>query len=111
MDYSQDLFEEFDVFSVQIKSTLDHLVSALRPMIGRKWTMCTFGGKGETVLNSLKRSTGRKHEGRVRMMEHLLFRDQHRTASGVRSSNPFAVRFASASTSTLRMTSWCALLE
>ena len=78
VEYSHHLFEEFEVFSVQIKSTLDHLVSALRPMIRPKWTICTFGAKGETVLNSLKRNTGRKHEGRVRMMEHLLFREQHK---------------------------------
>jgi hypothetical protein len=78
VDYSQELFEEFDVFAVQIKSTLDHLVKALRPMIGRKWTMYTFSDKGESVLNSLKRNPGRKHEGRVSMMEHLLFRQQHK---------------------------------
>ena len=77
-EFSQDLFEEFDVFAVQIKSTLDHLVKTLRPMIGRKWTMYTFGDKGETVFNSLKRNTSRKFEGRVRMMEHLLYSDHHK---------------------------------
>src|SRR5918992_6250745 len=33
--YSQELYEEFDVFSVQIKSTLDHLVQIMRPILGR----------------------------------------------------------------------------
>jgi hypothetical protein len=34
--YSQELFEEFDVFAVQIKSTIDHVVKVMRPMLGRK---------------------------------------------------------------------------
>jgi hypothetical protein len=44
--HSQELFEEFDVVVVQIKSTLDHLVKVMRPMLGRKWTMYTWAGKG-----------------------------------------------------------------
>jgi hypothetical protein len=77
--YSQELFEEFDVFVVQIKSTLDHLVKVMRPMLGRnKWTMHTFSGKGETVLASLQRNTPRKHAGIVKSMEHFLFNDRHK---------------------------------
>ncbi|HYN09680.1 MAG TPA: hypothetical protein VES67_20025 [Vicinamibacterales bacterium] len=73
-DPSQVLFSEFDEFTVQIKSTLDHLVKVMVPMLGqRKWTLRTFENKGEGVLNALKRNTGKKHEGRVRMMEALLF--------------------------------------
>lgn len=34
--HSQELFEEFDVFVVQIKSTLDNMVKIMRPMLGRK---------------------------------------------------------------------------
>ncbi|MBI2222869.1 MAG: hypothetical protein HYU53_16905 [Acidobacteria bacterium] len=45
--YSQELFEKFDVFAVQIKSTLDHVVKVMRPMLGRKWTMRTFSDKGD----------------------------------------------------------------
>jgi hypothetical protein len=30
--FSQELFEEFDVFAVQIKSTLDHAVKLQQPM-------------------------------------------------------------------------------
>ena len=75
--YSQELFEEFDVFAVQIKSTLDHVVKVMRPMLGRKWTMYTFAGKGEGVLASLKNNTPRKHAGRVKSMEHFLFSERH----------------------------------
>jgi hypothetical protein len=46
-EHSQELYEEFDVFSVQVKSTLDHLVQMLRPVHGRKMTMYTFADKGE----------------------------------------------------------------
>lgn len=33
-EHSQELYLEFDVFSVQIKSTLDHLVQIMRPILG-----------------------------------------------------------------------------
>ena len=33
-EHSQELYEEFDVFSVQIKSTLDHLAQIMRPYPG-----------------------------------------------------------------------------
>lgn len=73
-DFSQTLFNEFDEFTVQIKSTLDHLVKVMVPMVGAKrWTVRTFGNKGEDVLSALKRNTGKQHEGRVRMMEVRLF--------------------------------------
>ena len=78
-EYSQDLYEEFDVFSVQIKSTLDHLVQVLRPILGRsKWTMYSFGDKGERVLASLQRNTSKHHAGHVRMMEHYLFGENNK---------------------------------
>jgi len=78
-EYSQELYEEFDVFSVQIKSTLDHLVQTMRPILGRnKWTMYSFGDKGERVLASLQRNTGRHHAGHVRMMEHQLFNETNK---------------------------------
>jgi hypothetical protein len=77
VDLSQSLFNEFDEFTVQIKSTLDHLVKIMIPMVGpKRWTLRTFGNKGEDVLRTLK-NTGRAHEGRVRMMEVLLF-EKHR---------------------------------
>jgi hypothetical protein len=74
VDFSHTLFNEFDEFTVQIKSTLDHLVKIMIPMVGAKrWTVRTFGNKGEDVLKALKRNTGKQHEGRVRMMEIRLF--------------------------------------
>lgn len=79
-EHSQELYEEFDVFSVQIKSTLDHLVQVLRPILGRnKWTMSSFGDKGERVLASLQRNTSKYHAGHVRMMEHQLFNETNKT--------------------------------
>jgi hypothetical protein len=77
--YSQELYEEFDVFSVQIKSTLDHLVQVMRPILGRnRWTMYSFGDKGERVLASLKRNTSKHHAAHVRMMEHYLFGENNK---------------------------------
>jgi hypothetical protein len=76
--YSQQLFEEFDVFAVQIKSTLDHVAKLMRPMLGRKWTMYTFSNKGEGVLASLKNNTPRKQAGIVKSMEYFLFSDHHK---------------------------------
>lgn len=78
IEYSQNLFEEFDVFAVQIKSALDHLAQVMRPILGRSWTMYTFGNKGEAVLRALKCNAGKKHQGRVRSMEHFVFSDQHK---------------------------------
>jgi len=78
-EHSQELYEEFDVFSVQIKSTLDHLVQVMRPILGRnKWTMYSFGDKGERVLASLQRNTSKHHAGHVRLMEHQLFNETNR---------------------------------
>ncbi len=75
--HSQELFEEFDVFVVQIKSTLDHLVKVMRPMLGKKWTMYTFADKGVGVLNSLQRNTSKHHAGRVKMMERFVFNQRN----------------------------------
>lgn len=78
--YSQELYEEFDVFSVQIKSTLDHLVQIMRPILGRnKWTMYSFGDKGDRVLAALQRNTSKHHAGHVRMMEHHLFNERNKS--------------------------------
>ena len=52
-EHSQELYEEFDVFTVQIMSALDHVVQVMRPMLDRKWTMYTFAKKGQGVLKSL----------------------------------------------------------
>jgi hypothetical protein len=73
-EHSQELYEEFDVFSVQVKSTLDHLVQMLRPVLGKKMTMYTFADKGERILRCLQRNMSlRQYGGQVRAMEHYLF--------------------------------------
>jgi hypothetical protein len=72
-EHSQELYEEFDVFSVQVKSTLDYLVGIMRPVIGPAWTIYAFGDKGQRVLNALKRNTGKRYAGHVQNMEKVLF--------------------------------------
>lgn len=77
-EFSQVLYEEFDVFAVQIKSTLDHMVKVLRPIIGRSWTMYTFGDKGDKVLKGLKGNSPKDKQGTVKSMEFLLFNEAHK---------------------------------
>ena len=61
---------------MQVKSTLDHAVQIMRPILGRKkWSMRTFADRGEGVLNSLRRNTSKHHAAHVRMMEQYLFND------------------------------------
>jgi hypothetical protein len=72
---SQDLYEEFDVFAVQVKSTLDHLVKVMRIILGRKWTMYTFANKGDGVYRALQGTVKKNQEGHLRVMAHQLFND------------------------------------
>lgn len=72
---SQELYEEFDVFAVQVKSTLDHPVKVLRIILGRKWTMYTFANKGEGVYKALQGTVKKNQEGHLRVMAHHLFND------------------------------------
>jgi hypothetical protein len=84
-EHSQELYEEFDVFTVQVKSTLDHVVQVMRPMLGRKWTMYTFADKGQGVLNSLQRNTGTRYAKKVELMEAVLFRTSNKTSRNISS--------------------------
>lgn len=53
--YSQELFLEFDEFFVQYKSSLDYLARLPAALLGtRKWSIATFGKKGETVIRRMK---------------------------------------------------------
>ena len=61
-EYSLELFIQFDEFTVQIKSTLDHAVKVLRPIIGPKWNLATFGDKGEKVIKALRNLGAREAE-------------------------------------------------
>lgn len=55
--HSQDLFLEFDEFLVQVKSSLDYLVKIPVPILGAKrWSLSTFGDKGEKVVQALRRN-------------------------------------------------------
>ena len=52
----------------------------MRPILGRnKWTMYSFGDKGERVLASLQRNTSKHHAGHVRMMKYQLFNETNRS--------------------------------
>lgn len=71
--YSQELYEEFDVFSVQIKSTLDHLSWVFRPIFRgeHNWAVHTFHDCGANVMNELK---GRKqYKAQVSILERTLW--------------------------------------
>jgi hypothetical protein len=72
---SQDLYDEFDVFAVQVKSTLDHLVKVMRIILGRKWTMYTFANKGDGVYRALQGTVKKNQKGHLRVMAHQLFND------------------------------------
>jgi hypothetical protein len=55
--YSQTLFIEFDEFLVQLKSSLDYLSYVPAIFYGEgRWTLKTFGHKGEKFFNALERS-------------------------------------------------------
>ncbi len=71
--FSQDLYEEFDVFSVQIKSTLDHLAWVFRPIFkGEKnWTVYTFHDCGTNVMNELK--SLKKYKAHSSLLERTLY--------------------------------------
>jgi hypothetical protein len=71
--FSQELYEEFDVFSVQIKSTLDHLAWVFRPIFrGEKnWTVYTFHDCGTNVMNELK--SLKKYKGHASLLERTLY--------------------------------------
>jgi len=74
-EHSQELYEEFDVFSVQVKSTLDHLVKVMRPVLGRKWTVYTFDKKGEGVLKALRGCVSANQKAPLQAMESQMFTD------------------------------------
>lgn len=66
-EHAQDLFIEFDEFLVQLKSSLDYLVKVPVPLLGpNRWTLRTFGEKGEKVIAALKQNlpAGKRHIGR-----------------------------------------------
>jgi len=77
-EHSQALYDEFDVFTVQIKSALDHVVQVMRPILGRTWNMYTFEKKGQGVLKALQNNTGKRYVKHVELMEAVLFSEVNR---------------------------------
>jgi hypothetical protein len=79
VEYSQELFQEFDEFLVQLKSSLDHLVKIGRPILGPKiWNIQTFGEKGRSVEKALENNLPREQRTLSRKMSKIVF-GQHRT--------------------------------
>lgn len=77
-DYSQELYDAYDGFAVQVKSTLDHLTGALQPVFG-KWNVYTYGDCGADVVKALENNIPReKYAGHVRFMKAICFTDAHR---------------------------------
>jgi hypothetical protein len=80
--YSQELFEEFDVFAVQIRAPLDHVVKVIRRCLAVSGRCTRFDRKGAGVLASLKNNIARKQHRPRKSMEHLpLKREAHGLAS------------------------------
>lgn len=78
IDYSQDLFLEFDELLVQVKSCLDHLVKIPAPIIGKHiWTLRTYGDRSRAVLQALDRNIPRQYAGRVDLLKHIVKQDAH----------------------------------
>ena len=50
VEYSNELFCDFDVFLVQIKSTLDCVSKIPKCLLGNEWTIRTFANKGKKSL-------------------------------------------------------------
>jgi len=75
LEYSEVLFQEFDEFAVQLKSTLDHLVKAGVPVLGKKtWTLRTFGDNGRDVVKALQNNAPRRFRDAVHGIREMLLR-------------------------------------
>lgn len=71
---SQELFLELDEFLVQVKSCLDHLVKVPLPILG-KWSLRTFGDKGDAVAKVLQNNMPRRFKNASAGFTQLLVRD------------------------------------
>ena len=73
LDYSQELFLEFDNFLVQVKSCLDYLVKFPAIIIGKKvWNLRTFGSNGNDVIKALKNNLSSKYENLVKLTTDII---------------------------------------
>jgi hypothetical protein len=75
IENSQELLDACDVFLVQVKSALDHMVKILQPVIGIN--LHTFGEKGEQVFTALENNGPRKHRESVQDFKKNRF-ERHR---------------------------------
>lgn len=70
VEYSQELFFEFDGFLVQLKSTLDYLVKIPAPIVGYNcWTLSTFGDKGNRVIKALTGNIPKQWSAQAKLIE------------------------------------------
>lgn len=70
LEFSQELFFEFDGFIVQLKSTLDYLVKIPSPIVGwKRWNLSTFGAKGEDVIKALHGSIPKEWKNHAKLIE------------------------------------------
>jgi hypothetical protein len=72
---AQELYIEFDGFLVQCKSVLDHMVNVLHYTFNLNFSsLSTFGNKGNTIINLLKRNVGgdrgKKEMAKI-LIEHI----------------------------------------
>ena len=73
---STDLMGWADVFLVQIKSTLDHLVKIPSPVFGyNRWSLASFGNRGEKVRRGFV-SLPREYHKRTSNYYKSIFEDQ-----------------------------------
>lgn len=72
-----DLLGWFDLFLVQIKSILDHLVKIPSPVFGyNKWSLVTFGEKGEVVKKSFL-NLSKEYKERTKNYYEIIFGPHH----------------------------------
>ena len=75
--HSSGLMGWLDVYLVQIKSILDHLVKIPSPIFGYKqWSLATFGKKGETVKKSFE-NLPKDYKKKTNNYYEYIFGSQH----------------------------------
>lgn len=75
---SQELFNEFDEFLVQIKSCLDYMVKVPAIIVGpKRWTIRTFANKGEDVINGLQRNLPKEYSNSATAVIHFIEKNQN----------------------------------
>src|ERR1700736_2402566 len=74
IQYSQELYLEFDEFLVQYKSSLDYLAKVPAAFFGeRKWNFGSFGDKGQRVIRMLRSVLPKEKKQLVADFEQKVF--------------------------------------